>query len=209
MFKQSFTKKVLVSSCFTLALGLSCSALAHDSYSHNQTSNVYATANHAVAPSDTELAKQIHDKISSGWFSTGYDQVKAKVNNGTVVLTGVVDKWDDKDKVEKEVRNIEGVRVLESHLSVREPASERNQQVFSQDTFATPADEQLNKKIRDNVSIGWLWNSYKDTALNTNNGVVTIVGVVDSPSDQQKLVTELQKIEGVKAVKSNLRIKNP
>lgn len=123
--------------------------------------------------------------------------------------TGVVDKWDDKDKVEKEVRNIEGVRSLESHLSVREPVSERNQQTFAQDTFATPADEQLNKKIRDNVSIGWLWNSYKDTALNTNNGVVTIVGVVDSPSDQQKLVTELQKIEGVKAVKSNLRIKNP
>src|ERR1700722_12481839 len=30
---------------------------------------------------------------------------------------------------------------------------------FSQDTYATAADDQLNKKIRDKVSRGWLWNS--------------------------------------------------
>ncbi len=56
------------------------------------------------------------------------------------------------------------------------------------------------------MSRGWLWDSYKDIRLNTTNGVVSIEGTVDSLNDQQKLIDEIQKVEGVKSVKSNLRI---
>lgn len=79
---------------------------------------------------------------------------------------------------------------------------------FSQDRGVTAADQKLNKKIRDTVSVGWLWNSYKEVVLNTNNGVVTVEGTVESNSEQQKLLTDIQKVAGVKQVKSNLRIKN-
>ena len=75
---------------------------------------------------------------------------------------------------------------------------------FSHDTFVTPADEQLNKVIREKVSRGYLWDSYKEVILNTNNGVVTLAGTVADMADQEKLTKEIQKIDGVKEVKSNL-----
>lgn len=85
---------------------------------------------------------------------------------------------------------------------------EKEQRQFPQDTYATPADEELNKKIRDSVSRGWLWNSYKDVTLQTSNGIVTLAGTVKNQDDQQKLVSEILKVEGVKSVKSNLTYKN-
>lgn len=78
---------------------------------------------------------------------------------------------------------------------------------YSQDTFATPSDQQLNKKIRDDVTDGWLWDSYKGVILNTSNGVVTLEGSVKDADEQRKLTDKISKIEGVKSVKSNLTFK--
>lgn len=86
--------------------------------------------------------------------------------------------------------------------------SNKSQRDFPMDKAASSSDEQLNRKIRDKVSKGWLWNSYKDVILNTSNGVVTLDGTVSNPNEQQKLINEITKIDGVKAVKSNLRFKN-
>jgi osmotically-inducible protein OsmY len=158
--------------------------------------------------SDQELTKKIHDKLSSGLFSQGYNQVNIQVNNGNVTLQGTVKTWDDKRKIEKEIRNLDGVKSLSSEIQVQESSSKESPRAFSQDTYATSTDDQLNKKIRDKVSRGWIWDSYKGVTLNTSNGVVTLEGTVDSISDQQKLATEIQKIDGVKSVKSNLKIKN-
>lgn len=77
---------------------------------------------------------------------------------------------------------------------------------FPQDRGITPFDNQLNKKIRDKVSSGWVWNSYKGVALNTSNGVVTLDGTVANKEDEKKLIDHISKIEGVKSVNSNLTI---
>lgn len=191
-------------SYLAIALGLSLSGLtfaANTSTSYNQAGTVI---------SDQELAKKIQDKIGEGYFSKGFDQVNVQVKEGTVTLTGSVRTYDDKEKVEKEVRNIDGVRKLNSQIAVQEPNSkDKAARDFAQDTYATPADDQLNQKIRDKVSRGILWDSYKEVILNTSNGTVTLEGFVGTVGDQQKLMTELQKIDGVKLVKSNLKIKNP
>ncbi len=68
--------------------------------------------------SDQELLSKVRDKISSGWFSKGYDQVDVKVNDGNVTLAGTVKTLEEKEKVEKEVRNIKGVRNVNSQISV-------------------------------------------------------------------------------------------
>jgi len=212
-------KKRAQLSYITLALGLSFTSLVHADYYQDQNQNSsYSNQsygnndyrnNRGSGISDQDLANKIRDKIGSGWFSKGFDQVRVQVNNGNVTLQGSVKTWDDKEKVEKEVRNMDGVRSLNSQLNVQDPNSKKNQQKqFSQDTATSSSDNQLNNKIRDNVSRGWLWDSYKDVALNTSNGVVTLEGSVDNLSDQQKLMKEVQKVEGVKSVKSNLRINN-
>lgn len=268
-----------------LAMGLSLAATAYGDYysSSSAYSNSAPTTYRsgemtATSASDQEILKKIQDKIGPGWFTQGYDQVKAQVNNGVVTLRGAVKTWKDKEKVENEVRNIHGVRTLNSQISVEEPSSNqpytyrdtqsypstqsssstpyqqsmtyRDSQSYQQsnqyqpypqstttykdtqtyssngyknqtyayrdsqaadfpnDNFATASDEQLNKRIRDNVSRGWLWNNYKDVSLNTQNGLVTLEGTVDDMNDQQKLIMEIQKIDGVKGVRSNLRINN-
>jgi osmotically-inducible protein OsmY len=221
MFNTSKSEKKLYLTFITIALGLNLSAFAHaDHYKDQNPSNSsYYEDNADENPSqrdyrnsglsDQDLTNKIRDKIGSGWLSKGYDQVKIQVNNGAVTLQGNVKTWDDKEKVEKEVRNMDGVKSLNSQLTfIKSNHNKHKQKQFSQDTYATSADDQLNKKIRDHVSRGWLWNSYKQVSLNTSNGVVRLEGIVDSMSDQQKLMNEIQKIDGVSSVKSNLKLKN-
>lgn len=179
----------------------------------NQNPNQYQNSRYQNSntdqASDQELAKKVQDKINSGWFSKRYADVVAKVVNGNVTLSGQVKTWDDKAKLEEDIRNMKNVSSLNSQITVQEQNSmEKPKAKFSQDRAMSPADEQLNKKIRENISSGWLWTSYKDIGLNTSNGVVTLEGSVDSLKDQQKLINEIQKIDGVRSVKSNLRIQN-
>jgi osmotically-inducible protein OsmY len=82
-------------------------------------------------------------------------------------------------------------------------ARDDRQVIAMQDLGSTSPDEQLNRKIRRKSD---LWNSFKDVSLNTKDGTVTLEGTVNSESDQQKIMTEIQTIEGVKSVQSNLKI---
>lgn len=164
----------------------------------------YAFSN-TTAVSDQELSQKVNEKIGPGWFSNGYDQINIQVKDGVVTLSGSVRTASEKEKVEREVRNLDGVVSVNSRIRVQEPNG-KEERKYPQDSASTPMDEQLNKKIRDDVSEGWLWDSYKEASLNTTNGVVTLEGAVKDMKEQQKLMTKIQKIPGVKSVKSNLRI---
>ena len=203
MFKRPEFLRINTLGCLTLILGLSC--VATSCTDHNRKDASYSN----VAVPDQELARKIQDKVNSGWFSKGSEQVTVQVNNGVVTIQGFVKTQSNKDKIEAEIRNIEGVKSLNSQLVAREPEAKANaSRQFTQDTYASPADDQLNKKIRDNTSRGWLWDSYEEVILNTANGEVILEGNIESVDDQQKFMKEIQKIEGVKTVKSNLKINN-
>lgn len=207
MFKNLLSKKNNSLSYLTIAMGLTFLAVHADDYQNQnyQSQNPpYSPSDSSNDSSDQKLAKKIRDKIGSRWFSKGYNQVKVSVTNGNVTLRGYVKTQDDIEKVEMEVRNMDGVKRLISELNVQQKGE---QQQYLHDTFATRSDDELNKKIRDKVTRGWLWNSYKDVYLNTSNGDVTLEGNVDSINDQQKLMKEIQKIDGVNDVNSNLRIR--
>lgn len=187
-------KEKLILSCLSLAVV----STVHADYGNQQNTTYSETA----ISSDQNLTKKIQDKIK------GYDRINVRVNNGKVTLLGYVKTESEKNKIEKEIRNIDGVNALNSQLAIQETNVSSSKKEFKQDTAATPEDNQLNKKIRDNVSRGWLWDSYKEVILNTSNGVVILEGTVDRVKDQQKLIDEIQKVEGVKSVKSHLTIKN-
>lgn len=176
-------------------------------YSAQGTSTSNNARTVATQSDDRMVDKRIHDKIDAGWVSNGYPGVQARVEQGRVYLTGFVETQKDKDKVEKEIRNVDGVKAVDSKLQVRELSKDNSNSKFSADSYATSADEQLNKKIRDNISKGVLWDSYTDVILNTTHGHVILTGTVNSLSDQQKLVSDVQQIEGVKSVKSELQVK--
>lgn len=77
---------------------------------------------------------------------------------------------------------------------------------YPRDTYATPADQDINMRIRKKFS-GWFSDDYKDIMLHTDNGMVTIDGYVDSENDRQKLTDKIRKIEGVRNISNNTQVK--
>lgn len=187
----------MLKSLTVLAFCLTSQLQADPSIQHSQ---------ERIYTSDQELANTIKQKIGSGWITKGYDQIDILVQNGIVTLQGSVQTEKDRETVEKRVRNIDGVKGLDSRITVLEIPNPSTQP-FSQDSYTTQADYQLNRKIRDRVSHGVLWDSYKDISLNTNKGVVTLHGTVESEAAQQKLIHEILNIEGVQTVISHLILK--
>lgn len=76
---------------------------------------------------------------------------------------------------------------------------------YPQDNAATESDRQINAKIRDRIS-GWVKDNYKNVSLNTANGTVTIIGVLNSPDDQKTLLIEIRKIDGVRNIVNNTSV---
>lgn len=188
-----------------LALGIVFTGYVHADY---QTAK--PTANSAVVNKvpDQELATQIAKKIGPGTFTKGYEKVTFAVKDGVVTLGGSVKTMGDKEKVEKEVRDIKGVEKLNSNIAIEDAKTLKDKtNDFPMDRAATPADEQLNKKIRDNVSKGVFMDSYKEVVLKTANGIVILEGFVAKEGDQEKLILDIKKIDGVADVKSNLQVK--
>lgn len=68
--------------------------------------------------SDQDLNKKIQDTLSSGWFSKGFKNVSFDVNNGTVNLRGTVDSQENKQKIEDNIRKIDGVRQVNNQITV-------------------------------------------------------------------------------------------
>ena len=179
--------------------------------------------------SDAELTKLVQDAIGPGYFSKGYERVTVRANGGTIILQGFVEKQEDKQSLENTVRKIDGVRDINNQVIIQTAADVSaygtdmygsrgstgatgltgaiDDREFPQDKAATAEDSLINKRIRDQVSRGWLWDSYKEVTLDTKDGVVTLKGNVNREVDLQKLITEIQKINGVRSVQTNVNLK--
>jgi osmotically-inducible protein OsmY len=198
--------------------------------------------------SEREIAKEVHDLLESGVFSSGYPNVTFSVDNGNVTLKGTVDTLDDKNKIEDKVRKIKGVRQIKNQITLAGKQTSYNDSStynessrtmhdsarttdtrlrdddsslkdhetkiheaakhYPQDSATTPADKLLNARIRESVSDGWFSRSYETITFRTNNGVVTVIGAVDSNDDVKKIADKLRDIDGIKSVNNQLTIKN-
>lgn len=171
--------------------------------------------------SDQDIAKSVHDLLEAGIFSKGYPNVTFSVNHGDVTLSGAVDSQDDKTKIEDNVRKIKGVRQINNQITFAGKPANRNdsnrdsdthvrdaQKNYPQDTASTEADRVLNARIRDRISDGWFSKSFEMITLKTNNGVVTIMGVVDSNDDVKKIQDKLKDVEGIRSVNNQLSTKS-
>ena len=78
-------------------------------YPHDQASN----------QQDRQINAKIRDKLGNGWFSKGYDNIEIKTTNGTVMLSGTVDNTDEIQKINNQIKEIEGVRKVDIQLSVK------------------------------------------------------------------------------------------
>lgn len=166
--------------------------------------------------SDQELGKKIHDALSSGWFSKGYKNVSFDVINGNVTLRGTVDTLENKNKVEDNVKKIDGVKQVNNQLTIAKESADAYSPAqlqelakkYPQDVATTPQDRQLNAKIRDKLSNNWISKNYEMLVIKTANGVVVISGMVEKPEDIQDVNDQVKNVEGVQSVDNQLSVKN-
>lgn len=184
--------------------------------------------------SDQDVAKEVHDILEADWLSSGYPDVTFDVNNGVVNLRGRVTSLDDKTKLENSVRKVDGVKQVKSDVTVIQDKTtgsrmknshmadndksyhdkdkgyhdskvEKTEKDYPRDTAASDSDRHVNSKIRHKLS-GWFSKGYETIILNTENGVVTITGFVETPDDAQKITKETKNVEGVKTVNNKVSV---
>jgi len=159
--------------------------------------------------SDQDIIKNLHDNLSAGWFSKGYENVSYVVKDGVVTLRGTVDTAESKAKAEEKVKSLDGVKQVINQIVVskEEPKSQSPAKYYSQDYAATEQDKALNKLIRDKLSSGWFTKGNENVAVKTTEGVVTISGVVDSYDEIQKVNDQLKDVPGIRTLNNQLSVK--
>lgn len=77
----------------------------------------------AKTDADKQLNDKIRSEISEGWFSKGYDTIVLNTTDGVVVITGFVNSLDDANDLMEQIKEIEGVRSVDSQLQINNPNS--------------------------------------------------------------------------------------
>lgn len=73
----------------------------------------------AYSPEDRQINAKIRDKLGRGWFSRGYEALVIKTANGIVVISGPIDKIEDAQKISEELKDVEGVKGINSKLTIK------------------------------------------------------------------------------------------
>ena len=68
--------------------------------------------------SDQTITSNISSSLNSNMYGGGFRDVKYKVVNGNVRLTGSVDTLEYKSKVESIVKRVDGVREVDNQITV-------------------------------------------------------------------------------------------
>jgi len=158
--------------------------------------------------------------LKSGWFSKGYEGLTVNIHNGQVVISGQVESIEDKNKILEKIKEINGVKRVTANIGIlgaktngdransesRSKAEElRNK--YPKDRAATPADRDLQAKVRDKISGGWFGKENETIVLVTENGIVTISGTVDRVEDIDNYNKKIKEVDGVKEIRNNLKLK--
>lgn len=156
-------------------------------------------------PSDQEASRRIHGTLSAGWLQKGYEDISYEINDGYVTLRGTVDTNQEKNDIQNQVENIDGVRSVDNKIKVDKADADNRS---TQDFAATSQDQKINSDIRSKLDGGWFSKGFEGIILRTNNGIVVISGTVDSPEDIRKITDRIKDINGVRSVKNQLTVKN-
>jgi len=167
-------------------------ACARNENANHANTNAAANANRAdsnTARSDSWVALKTKLALIANSPTSGYDtDVDAK--DGTVTLTGKVDTSEARSEAEQVARKVEGVRGVNNQLQVV-PEAKRSE--------VNAADE----KIKD--AIGKLMDTDTDLqnlslSIDSNAGVVSLDGSVDTLDQLWKAAQVIRKVPGVKSV---------
>ncbi|WP_091061122.1 BON domain-containing protein [Opitutus sp. GAS368] len=148
----------------------------------------------ALLRADAEIDRKIESaaRASYNYRTVLEDNVKVKVLDGTVTLTGSVPDADQRVLAENTVRDLPGVVQVDNQIKVEPPAPE-----YSDGWIATKIHTKL--LLKSNVSA-------VDTKVDVKDGVVTLTGTTASLAQKELTTAYVQEIEGVKSVNNLLTV---
>jgi osmotically-inducible protein OsmY len=141
-------------------------------------------------PNDQKIQQDINNQLQD---NKAWKNVQANVDNGVVTLTGTVDLFRDKAKLDEKIRKRSGVAELKDDVLV---------------AGASVADlklqETLADKLRyDRINFGHVFNNL---TLDVKDGVATVGGIVHDPFDKQSALAEVTNTPGVKGVVDQIKV---
>ena len=155
------------------------------------------------APKDEQLAESIRTKVLDT-ESNKYDRIGVVVNRGHVSLWGEVPTQQDKEYLEKQMAQIEGMRSFNNQLTVAAGTGGGNE-VRLKDHYETRGDQEIIKRIRDKIQGDPLSTLSLNIELNTYDGIVTVKGNVKGTEIQRQLIDLIKQVQGVRGVNNHLK----
>jgi len=132
--------------------------------------------------------------------------INTDVKNGKVVLTGKVNSELDKELAEELVLSLDGVSDVENSLTVVKSmdTKDRNKDMMDDDD-----NDLTDAKITTVITTRFLFDSEvggTDIDVDTDNGIVTLNGSVESEAEKQLAVKIAKNAEDVRDVVDKLSI---
>lgn len=162
--------------------------------SRNMRNDVKTTA---YATGDTS-DRAVNDRVETTLQS--YNDVDAATDNGVVTLTGTVKTQQEKESAVSRARNISGVKSVKDELKVEGQGNSQGISGYVDDASTTTVvkGKFLGQKGLDSL----------DISVETNNGVVTLNGDVETASQVRLAEDVAKEADGVKRVVNNLQVKS-
>lgn len=163
--------------------------------------------------SDQATSKRVYEALY-GYISVGNQNIAFEINDGVITLTGHVNSQEDKDKIENDLKKIDGVKEINNKITVIDAkkfvyyqpkivdngTSIKNSSKLSKDYGALDKDKKINAALREKLD----GRGFTNVSIITANGVVTLTGTVNSSEEFDPFVNEIEKIDGVKKVNNKV-----
>ncbi len=132
--------------------------------------------------------------------------INTDVKNGKVILTGKVNSELDKELAEELILSLDGVSAVDNKLTVVKNMKVKEDTSDDDDSIES---DLTDAKITTVLTTRFLFNSEvggTDIDVDTDNGVVTLNGTVESEAEKQLAVSIAKNAKGVQKVIDKLTI---
>ncbi len=143
---------------------------------------------------DDQIAENIRDALLRNPYTEAFE-IKVKVNDHKVVLSGTVDSYFEKAEAENVAYNANGVSSVENDLKVNYPDTVvYNPYVYGWSIYDYPWYEGLantdksDTEISNDIKTELIWSPFVDSNninVSVDDGVATLTGTVDTPREYE------------------------
>lgn len=139
--------------------------------------------------SDEKLRNDVSEALLSD-SATDLYEIKVKVKDGVVTLSGEVQSWAEKMLCNDVVKGVRGVRAINNNIVVKYVEKRKDEEIERDVARRFRTDVRVNADLID---------------LSVKDGTVKLSGVVGSVAEYQRAVSDAW-VTGVKSVKSDLEV---